>query len=154
MRSVSWWIEWPIGLMRVGVAFLVATAAVAVVVAYPRVLDELGDHAARNSALSYSDREVAGGNALVVDQQAVYVARGLIPEDATYHVVVGEGYEGGSNLTPNYVDSYYRYFLLPRRPSEDASWIVCYGCDLSVYGPDPEVAWEDGEGISIVRVKR
>jgi hypothetical protein len=154
MRSASWWIEWPIGLMRIGVAFLVATTVVAVVVAYPRVLDQFGDRAARNSALSYSDREIAGGNGLVVDQQAVYAARGLIPEDETYHVAVGEEYEGGSDLTPTYVGSYYRYFLLPRRPEDGASWIICYGCDPSGSGSDPKLLWEDGQGISIYRVER
>jgi hypothetical protein len=153
MRSPSWWIEWPIGLLRVGVVFLVAAAAIAVAVAYPRLLDELDDDASRNSALSFADRDIAGGNGLVVDQQAVYAARGLVPEDETYRVVVGPDYKGGSDLTPTYVDSYYRYFLLPRRPAEDASWIVCYGCDLSRYEAT-KVLWKDDEGISIARVQR
>jgi hypothetical protein len=153
MRSASWWIEWPVGLLRVGVVFLVAVAAIAVVAVYPRVLDELGDDASRNSALSFADRDIAGGNGLVVDQAAVYAARGLIPEDETYHVIVGPGYEGGSDLTRTYVDSYYRYFLLPRRPADDASWIVCYGCDLSSY-ETAKVLWEDDEGISIAQVQQ
>jgi hypothetical protein len=152
MRTASWWIEWPVGLLRVGVVFLVAAAAIAVVAVYPRVLDQLGDDASRNSALSYSDREIAGGNGLVADQEAVYAARGLIPENETYKVVVGDHYAGGIDLTRTYVDSYYRYFLLPRRPAEDASWIVCYGCDLSSYG-DAKVWWHDGEGISIVQLE-
>jgi hypothetical protein len=152
MRSASWWIEWPKGPLRVGVLFLVATAAIAVVIAYPRLLRELGSDASRNSALSFADRDIAGGNGLVADQAAVYAARGLIPDDETYKVVVGPGYEGGSDLTEGYVGSYYRYFLLPRRPAEDAPWIVCYGCDLSSY--TAKVVWKDDEGISIARVER
>ena len=151
MRSASWWIEWPVGLLRVGVVFLVATAAVAVLVVYPRVLRELGKNASRNSALSYADRDIAGGNDVVADQAAVYAARGVIPEDATYHVAGGPDYHGGSELTRDHVASYYTYFLLPRRPAETAPWIVCYGCDVSEYGADAEVVWEDDEGISIVR---
>jgi len=153
MRTASWWIEWPVGLLRVGVVFLVAAAAIAVVAVYPRLLEQLGDDASRNSALSYSDREIAGGNGLVADQEAVYAARGLIPEDETFKVVVGDDYAGGIDLTRAFVDSYYRYFLLPRRPAEDASWIVCYGCDLSGYA-GAKVMWQDDEGISIARVHR
>jgi hypothetical protein len=153
MRSASWWIEWPAGPIRSGVVFLVGTALVAVVVAYPRVLDDLGDDASRNSALSYSDREIAGGNGLVADQTAVYAARGVIPEDETYRVDVGTGFTGGSDLTPAYVASYYRYLLLPRRPAEDAPWIVCYGCDLSRFAK-ADVVWKDENGISIARVER
>lgn len=151
MRTASWWIEWPVGLLRVGVVFLVAVAAIAVVVRYPHVLDQLGDDASRNSALSFSDREIAGGNGLVADQEAVYAARALIPEDETYRVVVRADYQGGIDLTRPYVDSYYRYFLLPRRPAQDASWIVCYGCDLSSYA-DAKVWWQDDEGISIAQL--
>ena len=88
-RPVSWWIEWPVGIVRIGVVFLVAAATVAVVVRYPPVLRELGDGTRTETVrLSYADREIAGGNGLVVDQLAVYAARGLIPDDATYHVAV------------------------------------------------------------------
>ena len=119
MRSASWWIEWPAGLLRIGVVFLVAVGRDAVVAA-TRGSSRLGDDASRNSALSFADREIAGGNGLVADQAAVYARAELIPEDATYHVIVGPGYEGGSDLTRAYVDSYYRYFLLPRRPADGA----------------------------------
>ena len=42
-----------------------------------------------NAAMSYADREFAGGNAVVADQGGLYWARGLIPEDASYSVSVG-----------------------------------------------------------------
>ena len=151
MRSASWWIEWPNGPIRVGVLFLVATAVIAVAVSYPHVLRELGDDAAANSALSYSDREIAGGNGIVVDQSAVYAARSLIPRDASYHVAIGPDYTGLA-LTREHVASYYRYFLMPRRPAESASWIVCYGCDRSAYGDGAEVVWCDGDSLSILKV--
>jgi hypothetical protein len=136
------------------VVFLVATTVVAVVLDLPTLLRDFDDDAANNSALSYADREIAGGNGLVADQEAVYAARGLIPPDATYHVAVAPDYAGGSDLTREFVSSYYRYFLLPRRPAEDAPWVVCYGCDRSSYGPDARVVWEDDEGISIIEAKR
>jgi hypothetical protein len=151
MRSTSWWIEWPAGPIRIGVIVLLATTLVAVAVRYPRLVQELGDDAARNGALSYADREIAGGNGIVVDQAAVYQARSLIPKDASYHVAVGSDYVG-EELTRDHVASYFRYFLLPRRPAEKAPWVICYGCDLTEYGPDAEVLWEGDEGVSIVRV--
>jgi hypothetical protein len=151
MRSASWWTEWPEGPIRTGVLFLVTTVVVAVAIVYPQVLRELGRDASANSALSYADREIAGGNGIVVDQAAVYAARALIPADARYHVAVGDGYVG-STLTRDHVAGYFRYFLMPRRPAEAASWVVCYGCDRSEYGDRAEVVWTDGDDLSIVKV--
>ena len=153
MTRRSLWTEWPAGPIRVGVAFLTAVALVAVVLAYPGLLRDLDDEASGNSALSFADREVAGGNGLVADQVAVYAARGLIPEDERYHVAVSPDYEGGSDLTVDYVDSFYRYFLMPRRPAEDAPWIVCYGCDVAEYGDEAEVVWRGDDDISILRAR-
>jgi hypothetical protein len=133
--------------------FLVCVATVAVMVRYPAVLREGDRDATRNSSLSYADRDVAGGNGLVADQAALYEARGRIPENETYHVAVGADYEGGSDLTVPYVDSFYRYFLMPRRPAEDAQWLICYGCDLEQYGSRAEVVWESSEDITIARIR-
>ena len=154
MQRLSWWLEWPVGAIRVGVVFLVGVAALAVVLRYPALVREVDRDASRNSALSYADREIAGGNGLVADQTALYEARGRIPEDETYHVAVSNGYEGGSDLTVPYVESYYQYFLMPRRPAEDAPWLICYACDLEQYGSRAEVVWESDEGISIARIRR
>lgn len=154
VQRLSWWLAWPAGPIRVGVVFLVGVATLAVVVRYPAVIREAGRDASRNSSLSYADREVAGGNGVVADQAALYEARGRIPENETYHVAVGADYEGGSELTVPYVDSFYRYFLMPRRPAEDAQWLICYGCDLERYGARSQVVWESDEGISIARLRR
>lgn len=135
-----------------GVVFLVSIALVAVVLSYPELLRVVERDASRNSEISFADREIAGGNGLVVDQGAVYAARGLIPEDATYHVDVSADYQGGSDLTRDHVAGYYTYFLMPRRPADDARWIVCYGCDLSEYGPEVEVLWRSAGEISIAKV--
>jgi hypothetical protein len=153
MRRLSWWLEWPEGPIRVGVIFLVLATVVAVVVGYPTTLKDRSDAAARNAALSYADREIAGGNGLVADQQVVYEARARIPPDATYHVAVDQNFQAGSDLTVPYVAGYFHYALMPRRPAEDAPWIVCYGCDLAKYG-ESEVVWRNDDGISIARVRR
>jgi hypothetical protein len=154
VRELGWWLEWPHGVVRIGVVLVVAVTAGAALARYPALLRDLGDEASGNAALSYSDREIAGGNGLVADQTAVYAARAVIPEDETFNVVVSPSFEGGSSETVQYVASYYRYFLVPRRMAENARWVICYGCDRATYGDAAEVVWEGDEGISIVRVER
>jgi hypothetical protein len=85
------------------------------------------------------------------DQAIAIEARGRIPEGDRFTVAVGEPQEGWSELaTHDAIDSYMQYFLLPRRPSDSAPWILCFACDRAVY-PDAEVQWEDGEGLAILR---
>jgi hypothetical protein len=138
-------------LQLVVAAVLVATA-VFVAIYLPRAISALGDNAANNASLSYSDREVAGGNGIVVDQAAVYEARGLIPPGAKYRVVTGSGVKDPTNLTPLFVDAWYRSFLMPRRPAADARWIICYGCDVAKLGGHYTVVWQDDRGISVGRI--
>jgi hypothetical protein len=133
---------------------LVAVTALAVLVRYPAVLADAGDQASQNSALSYADREVAGGNGLVADQSAVYAARALIPQGATFDVAVSPSYRAGSDLTVGYVASYYRYALMPRRMAGTARWVVCYACDVGAYGSAAKVVWKGVDDISILRVER
>lgn len=141
------------GAARLGAAGIIAIAVTAVASGVPTLLRDAGSEARRNDALSFSDREIAGGNGIVVDQEAVYAARALIPEGASYHVAVDPDYEAGTELTRDHVASYFRYFLLPRRPLEGgAQWIVCYGCNLAEYGPDADIVWRGEGDISIVRV--
>jgi hypothetical protein len=151
-RTGSRWLEWPEGALRVGVVFLVASTLVAAAVRYPRVVRDLGNDASRNSALSYSDREIAGGNSVLPDQSAAYAARALIPEDETYHVAFGPDYAQGSPLTRPYAESYYLYFLMPRRPADDASWVICHGCDTTELGKGAIVVWRGPADVSIVKV--
>jgi hypothetical protein len=147
-------LEWPAGVLRVGVVFLVGVTLVAVVIRYAQAVPDLGETASRNSALSFSDREIAGGNSVLPDQTAAYEARGLIPEDETYHVAFGPEYAAGTPLTRLYAESYYLYFLMPRRPSDDPSWLICYGCDLAEYGDRAKVVWRGPDDVSIVRIEQ
>ena len=88
----------------------------AVIGRYPEALSELTDTARANALLSFADREIAGGNAVIPDQQAMYEARARIPVDASYEVAVGVPVKGWSSLTADYARGYTTYFLLPRRP--------------------------------------
>lgn len=150
--ELSSFLEWPRGIARLGVVLCVAVALGYGSVYFVRALDRLGEQASSNAALNYDDREFAGGNSLVVDKRALYEARGLIPETETYRLVAGPGVQGASDFTEPYIENYARYFLMPRRPALDASWILCYGCDLSSLGDGFEILWRDDAGIVLGRL--
>jgi hypothetical protein len=135
-------------------------SAVAVVLAstvgafyFVKALSDFDKAATRNSTLSFDDRELAGGNSILVDQAVAYEARALIPRKATYRVRVGPDLRHATPLTETYVESWLRYFLMPRRPSSGAHWIVCYGCDRTEFRASYDVRWQDSNGISIGRLR-
>jgi hypothetical protein len=136
-------------IARGGVALCVVVAVAVSLVWFVRTVDRLGETADANGSTNFDDREFAGGNSLVVDKRALYEARALIPEDGTYRVVAGPGVDGATELTEPYIDQYARYFLMPRRPSPDADWILCYGCDPATIDRPSEVVWDNGAGITI-----
>ena len=131
---------------------LLATAVAVTVGAiyYGKALARLDDRADSNSALSFSDREIAGGNSIVIDQEAAYEARALIPSSGTYRVLTGDRLRNATPLTRSFVQGWFTYFLMPRRPAADAHWVVCYGCDLSALVPPGRVRWRDANAISII----
>ena len=142
-----------IGIARAGVVLCVGLSVALSAIYLPRALSDFGDVASNNSALSFSDREIAGGNGIVVDQEAVYEARALIPHDGRYRVVTGSGLKNPTSLTLPFVESWYRSFLMPRRPAADARWIICYGCDVSKLGGPYRLLWQDADGISVGKLR-
>jgi hypothetical protein len=153
LSEVDAWLRWPDGIARLGVVLVVAVTAGFGLAYTPRALDQLGDEASRNAALSFADREIAGGNSVIVDQIAAYEARALLPAGETYRVVTGGGLTEKTDLTLPFVDSWFRYFLMPHRPSGSARWIVCYGCDATQLGGRFVEMWHDDAGISIGRLE-
>ncbi len=150
----SSFLEWPHGIARLGVVLCTAVALATGVVYFVKAVDRLGDTARTNAAQNFDDREFAGGNAVVVGNRALYEARALIREDETYRLVTGPGIVGATELTAPFIDHYARYFLMPRRPSPDARWIICYGCDPASLGGGFEVLLEDEAGILVGRLVR
>jgi hypothetical protein len=132
----------------IAVAVMIVTAVIAVVY-WVKAVARLGDAAGANSRLSYADREIAGGNSVVVDQEAAYRARALIPRGSRYRVVTGSALVNATPLTYSFVTDWYRYFLMPLRPSAGARWVICYGCDRTRLGSRYVVRWHDDNGISI-----
>ena len=142
----------PGALGRLVVLFCVAVMLVALVWLYPQAFADANRTARANARLDYVDRELGGGNSVLPAQAIAYEARGRIPEGDTFTVAAGERLEGWSELAlPPSLDSYMRYFLLPRRTDMDAPWILCFACDRRAY-PDAQPVWEDNEhGLSILR---
>jgi hypothetical protein len=135
-------------LTRAAVTAVVAVTAAVAAVYYVKAVSQLDDTAGSNSSLSYDDREIAGGNSLIVDQAAAYEARALIPPHATYRFEIGTRLRESTELT-KYAGDWFRYFLMPRRPDGNSQWVICYGCDTSALGASYVVRWRDEQGISI-----
>ena len=148
----SSFLDWPHGIARLGVVLCTAIALGVGLVYFVKGVDRLGDTARTNAAQNYDDREFAGGNAVVVGNRPLYEARALIPEDETYRVITGPGVDGATELTAPFIDHYARYFLMPRRSSPEARWIICYGCERSELGDRFDVLLEDEAGILIGRL--
>jgi hypothetical protein len=134
----------PRGLVRLGVALCVAIAVAVGLVFFAKAVDKLGVDASANAEANTDDRALAGGTSLGVAQEALIEARGLIPERAAYRLVLGPD---ATNI-----GQFARYFLMPRRPSADARWVLCYGCDLSSLDADLEVLWRDDAGNAVGRL--
>ncbi len=150
----SSFLEWPRGIARLGVVLCTAVALGFGLVYFVKAVDRLGETARTNAAQNFDDREFAGGNAVVVANRPLYEARALIPEDETYRVIAGPGVDGATELTAPFIDHYARYFLMPRRPSPDAKWVLCYGCDRSELGDGFEILLEDEAGILVGRLPK
>jgi hypothetical protein len=142
-------LEWPRGIARLAAASCAVLCLAVLVYELPHAVDTLGDDAGRNSALSFADREIAGGNSILVDQLAAYEARALIPADETFRVVTGPHLERTTSLTLQAVSGWLTYFLMPRRQAGGARWVVCYGCETSELGGAYHPLWSDDVGISI-----
>ena len=79
----------------------------------------------------------------------------LIPPDSTYQVVTGDiPVRDATGWTKPYIGNYAAYFLLPRRPSDSAPWVLCYGCHRDTLGGPSRVVWTNGGGLSLLRVDR
>jgi hypothetical protein len=137
--------------VRVGVTVFVAVALLAAFWRTGAAMLRLGDLAGQNSRLDYADREIGGGNGVIVDQAALYEARAAIPAHASYRFLDGSHLQSATALSAPFAHVYYRAFLMPRRQDPRARWIVCFGCDLATQAPGAVTVWQDSDGISIAK---
>jgi hypothetical protein len=156
-RSASGWhsavrLGEPQAIPRLVVAFCLVVVLVALLVRFPQSFADANQAARANASLDYLDRQLGGGNSVLPDQSIAIEARGRIPAGGTFTVAVGAPRPGWPALaTQASVDTYLRYFLLPRRASEDAPWVICLNCDRAAY-PGATAVWQDAEqGLAILR---
>lgn len=133
------------------IAYWLGVVLLAIVIRYGDAFRAAEDTAHANASLDLIDRQLGGGNSVIPDQGLMIEARGLIPPDGTFAVVVGKSQPGWTDLTATFAETYARYFLLPRRVAQNAPWILCLACDRSAW-PNAEVVWEGEDGLSILRV--
>ena len=143
-------LEWPDGTRRLAVLACVAILVAALVDHYPDAVRDADARATSNAALSYADREFAGGNSVVADQGGLYELRGLMPLHGTYTVSVGAPVDGWTDLTAPFVTWFARMFMLPRHEADDAPWVLCYACDPADHSGF-ETVYTGSDGISILR---
>jgi hypothetical protein len=148
--SPSSWKESTPAVARFLVVFSAVVASIAVAQGALDALRDASTRARDARELSWADREVGGGNGVVVDQNAVFEARARIPPDESFEVIVGQPSPSWSEFVVGSVSAWYTWYLIPRRSEEGAPWVLCYGCDLASVG-EATVVWQDDEGVSILR---
>ena len=127
-----------------------ALVLTALAVRYPDTFRAANRTARANAALDLLDREIGGGNSVIPDQEVLLEARARIPVNATFAVAVGEPQQGWTNLTATYAETFFRYFLLPRRVAPNAPWILCLACDANAF-PGTRAVWKGENRIVILR---
>lgn len=106
----------------------------------------------RNASLPYLDREY-GDRGWALDRRVVEDARLWMPDDAEYGIVLGPRWD---NLDGQVAADFLKYFLLPRREVSpgSASWVFCYGCDVTGLGERFRPLSRGRDGIVFGRVER
>lgn len=146
----------PLGAWRrVGVVALVVVTAVAGVDHALDGIRWLGGRASENASRDWLEREFAGASGdFGIDREALLVARELIPDDASYRLILGdrlEGFDGSLGAAEEFAHS----FLLPRRFVESGGdWVICYGCDPASVESGFAPRWDNERGILIGPVRR
>ena len=146
-----------LGLLRVGVLGCVVFATVLGMAGLYVSVVAFARDAGQYAALDDLDREYGDwrGQPLTIrDRTVVERALVLIPEDASYRVLIGDDWR--PLRTTRWSDSlerdFLKYYLLPRQLSESqtTSWVFCLRCDTSTVGPASAVA-RSADGLSLLR---
>ena len=94
----------------------------------PYQLRSLRNDIAVGKRLTPAERADGGARHLRIDPDALERIESVIPERATYAIVVPPEAVGPSPLTVQGIRQLLRYRLLPRRNVEEgADWVVTYG---------------------------
>jgi hypothetical protein len=139
-------------------ALVVAALALATLALLTRLESTLGLYDARadtNAEMSYLGR-LYGDKEVVVGRDVVEDARALMPEEASFAVLVGPRLRAQGLYTQLMIKPYLRYLLVPRRlvDPEEADWVFCIGCDRSELPRGFEPLSADEVGVVFGRVRQ
>ena len=93
--------------------------------------------------------------AQIADPRLFVAAQRVIPEDASYFVMIGKRPVVDNTVVRRSVRPFARYWLLPRRLTRDiaeADWILSYRADLRASGLIFERVVSLGAGMSLAKV--
>jgi hypothetical protein len=138
------------------IAGLVLLALVVVAVALRAVpaLTWVNDEISKTSGLTRLQREVAPARAVDIDPRPIELAASIIPEDATFAIVVSDDYPFTYPVTALTLPSWSSYRLLPRRYKSDpatADWVISYGVPLGPRGIYAVKTLDLGLGVSLAK---
>jgi hypothetical protein len=140
-------------LMHAAAALLTAVALLAAAKQLPSSVRAADARIAENAHLPRLERELAPTRAFGLDPSLVVRADELLPRDAVFSVVTGQGMLSGHDAAA----PFSAYWLLPRRRTGDlrqADWILSFGADPTQLGLDVDVVEDLGNGERLLRVRR
>jgi hypothetical protein len=132
---------------------VVAVALAAAAVELPGAFDDAAA-ALREGRPGRAERELAPAQGLDIPDEMLLRVRQVIPEDASFAVVLGDSIE----LTPTQVTGipqFLRYWLVPRPfedEQDDADWVIAYGQSSETLGVPVAEEIPLAEAINAVRV--
>jgi hypothetical protein len=134
------------------VVLVVATVAWRVVPAFDAVNEDLD----ATRGLTRLQRELAPARSVDIDPRPIEAAAARIPEDATFAILVGAGYEFTHEISRRTLPAWAAYRLLPRRRVADAAsaeWVITYGEPLAPHSVFPARTVDLGLGVTLARVR-
>ena len=128
-------------------ALLVVVAA-AIVWQAPQAFLDVARDIESERGRTVEERAIAPVRAFDLPAEPFVDAARVIPERATYHLVVGDGMPL-TDFQRLALEPLLRYWLLPRRltPAGEAEWVIAYGAPLPG-------GTELTPGVAVARVKR
>jgi hypothetical protein len=139
----------------VAAAVVVAAALAAAAVELPGAIGDTAD-AARDGRPGRAERELAPAQGLDIPDEMLLRVRRVIPEDASFAVVLGDSIELTETQQTG-IPQFLRYWLLPRRfedERDDADWVIAYGQSSETLGVPVVEEVPLAEAINAVRVRR
>jgi hypothetical protein len=135
---------------------VVLAAAINVFYELPSAFRHVRASIRSESATAVGDRRLAPAFNYDVSRWFATQAAATLPSNAKYAFVTGPNASASMPVTVWAAPFVTRYLLMPRQvvPLHDASWLLCYGCNLGWLHVRAHVVWRepDATGLQIARI--